>query len=112
MTIPMKIPKSKTALLAIRQCGELYEAFDSEGVSLGVARNPTELWALLGVAMDSVQEEIQLPTPEQVALEDIVRGTGATLGTFIEERHPGFTKLAKTFLRGATIARQKGYFED
>lgn len=112
MTIPMKIPKSKTALLAIRQHGQTYEAFDAEGVSLGTARNPVELWTLLGLAMDSVKEEIQLPSPEQVALEDIVRASGATIGTFIEKKHPGTMGLFKTFLRGATIARQKGYFED
>ncbi len=111
MTIPMKIPKSKTALLAIRQCGELYEAFDGEGVSLGTARNPTELWGLLGLAMKSV-EEIEMPKPEQVALENIVRETGASIGDYIEKRHPGSMNLFKTFLRGATIAKQKGYFED
>ena len=110
--LPMKIPKSKTALVAIRQCGEMYEAFDGEGVSLGSARTPTQLWTLLGLAMASVKEEIKLPTPEEVALEDIVRATGASVGGFIEERNPGFMKLAKTFLRGATIARQKGLFED
>ena len=112
MNAPAKIPESKTALVAVRRVGHTFEAFDTEGVSLGVAVDGAQLWVLLNKAVSSVTEDIQLPTPEQVTLENMVRETGAAVGTFLEQRHPGVTKLAKTFLRGATIAQRKGYFED
>ena len=111
MNAPAQVPKMKTALIAMRQSVRGYEAFDGEGVSLGTASTPTELWQLLDRAMNSV-DEVEMPTPEQVTLENMVRETGATVGAFIEGRHPGTLKLFRGFLRGATTAKQKGYFED
>ncbi len=111
MNSPVSTPPTKTALVAVRHSAVGFEAFDGEGVSLGMAKTPAELWELLGRAVDSVAE-VEMPTPEQVTLENMVRQTGATIGSFIEDRNPGTMKLVKTFLRGATIAKHKGYFED
>lgn len=102
--------KAKTGLLAVRQQGATFELFDGSGTSLGTAHNAVELWNLMGVAMGQA-DDIEMPTPEQLALEKVVRETGAAVGGFMEKRHPGSLQLFNMFMRGATMAQQRGYFD-